>query len=329
MIKSIISSRAFKQWPSYDLIYEWEDAISTTMGIPVISPSKANWYLKRFFNFVSHKIPSLKRDKKYSLQFIMSAPARYSGQFGKNDIPVIVDYFIDKSNTYKFLEITKNTSLVLITSREVYEHLIANGGDATRIKHWGLSLPDKYIPAIDQWEGEKYDIVLLGRLSPKFKEYLNAYQSIHRKLNVLTRKIEDGHFNFYDSSGKLIGNADTREGYFNMLHKSKVILYTTPGVDGEKMTNGFSQVTPRFLEALSCGCNLVMKYPKNPDTDYFNISAFGKSCESYEDFETEMDKALNTIADFTSRIQYLQRHCTSTRCNELNEIIKCSTNGSN
>ena len=50
----------------------------------------------------------------------------------------------------------------------------------------------------------------------------------------------------------------SRDGYLDSMKKSRIALYATPGIDGgEKRTNGFSQVTPRFLEMVASGCNII------------------------------------------------------------------------
>ena len=83
----------------------------------------------------------------------------------------------------------------------------------------------------------------------------------------------------------------SRDGYLDSMKKSRIALYATPGIDGgEKRTNGFSQVTPRFLEMVASGCNIIARYKTNADTDYYELEKFCQSINTYEEFEKEMDK---------------------------------------
>lgn len=167
---------------------------------------------------------------------------------------------------------------------------------------------------------KEYDLVLLGRLSNGFSAYLDRYIANNPGVSVLKRRFENGHFNLYDSEGRLVGNADTRANYMSLM--KKVVLSSTPhSIDGDRNTNGFSQVTPRFLEALAAGCNVVMRYADNADTRYFNLSAFGKNICSYEEFADTMDNALTTKPDMDFIRKYLADHTTDVRCEQLKAIF--------
>ncbi len=318
-LKSIISTRAFQNWPSFHLIYEYEDIIAATMGLKIETPGSIYyWRIRRPLNRLLKLLRPNAVPKR--LIFIMSASADFSGDFGPEDIPVFVDYFIPRERTASFLKSISANRLALITSRQVYDHLIASGGDPRRIHHWPLSLSDKYALTPSTTYNKKWDLVIIGRTSPRFTEYLDRYIKDH-SLKMLSRRIEDGHFNLYDPEGKLVGNADTREGYLSLLSRSRVVLYTTPGTDSDRETNGFNQVTPRFLEALAMGCNPVMRYIENSDTRYFRLPDFGASVETYSDFEKAMDAALSAAPDLAQRAAFLKEHYTTTRCQQLIDIL--------
>lgn len=96
------------------------------------------------------------------------------------------------------------------------------------------------------------------------------------------------------------------------MQKAKCGFYATPGMDdSESRTNGFNQVTPRFLELIACGCHILARYPENPDTKYFELHNITPSIESYEQFEHLLNKALNEEVDMQIYADYLKNHYTS------------------
>ena len=123
---------------------------------------------------------------------------------------------------------------------------------------------------------KKYDVILIGRQNPVLKRFLDQYKKTHPDLTI-----------FIPSKQELA----SRDGYLDSMKKSRIALYATPGIDGgEKRTNGFSQVTPRFLEMVASGCNIIARYKTNADTDYYELEKFCQSINTYEEFEKEMDK---------------------------------------
>lgn len=314
----ILSRRAFETWPSWDLIFEYEDQIAAQLDIPIVTPGKFAMKMMRLRDRILNILGV--RPKKRNLIFFMIASPDFKTEYHDCGVAVIVDYFLPQKDLNSFLKATEKIPLVLVTSRQAYDSLLENGADPKRFRHWPLSLPDryKYDPRCES--DKEYDVALIGRTSPVLEEYLKRYSERH-PMSVLERKVESRHFNFYDPDGNLVGNTDTREDYMDLLRKTKVIMYSTPGIDGDKSTNGFSQVTPRFLEALAMGCNIVMKYQDNADTSFFGLKEFGRSVETYEDFETAMDNALAMRPDNSKRESYLRQHYTSHRCKELDRIL--------
>lgn len=198
-------------------------------------------------------------------------------------------------------------------------------GGGVNIRHLGLSLPDCWMPkSVEEWYHKDFDIILIGRVSDGFQVFIDRFRKEHPEVKIADRKIEDGHYYYYNSQKPFekIGSADSREDYMALLKRSKAFIYTTPGIDGDKKTHGLSQVTPRFLEALACGCNPVMKYQDNEDTRYYELEKFGASVGSYEDFESQLMSAIANPLDFDSTIKYLSKHLTSIRAQELTEIMK-------
>lgn len=327
MIKRIVSSRVYETRPWFQIVYEWEDELSKVTGLPVISKPEisASLRMKRLLRYLGY--PFFRFGT--SLEFIMDGCPIDRRNVRKNTIPWIIDYFLSDFETEQFLESLALVPMVLLSSREAYEKMmtLADSEQINKICHLGLSLPDKWMPkSVEEWSGKDYDLILVGRVSDGFSEYIDRYASENPKIRIAERRIEGGHYNFYSKAEPdvYVGNADTREAYMKLMHRSKAFIYTTPGIDGDKKTNGYSQVTPRFLEALACGCNPVMRYADNADTRWYELSSFSPSIESYEDFSRELKIAINTPANFKKIRNYLSKHLTSKRGEELMEILRLS-----
>lgn len=100
-------------------------------------------------------------------------------------------------------------------------------------------------------------------------------------------------------------------------------LYSTPGMDGCKIeANGYNQVTPRFLEYISCGCHVLARYPDNEDTDWYDLQTMAKRINSYEEFEIAVDEARKNPVDMKLYSDYLAKHYTSVRARELEALLK-------
>lgn len=322
-IKRIVSLRKSECRSWFQIVYEWEDVISEMTGIPILSPAKSilPLRLQRLKSFLG--FPLLRSG--LSLEFVMNGSPIDHREIHRNTIPWIIDYFLSVDETKLFVDSLKKVPSVILSSREAFERVLTLGEEyRDKIIHVGLSLPDKWMPASEEeWIHKDYDLLLIGKVSQGFESYLKRYCVSHPGLRIAERRIENGCYNFYDVQHPetFVGNADTRENYMNLLRRSRVFIYTTPGIDGDKATNGLSQVTPRFLEALACGCIPVMKYADNPDTRFYELQNFSPSVESYEDFCKQMNGALLSKPDYGKIINYLQRHTTSQRVIELKQVF--------
>jgi hypothetical protein len=108
----------------------------------------------------------------------------------------------------------------------------------------------------------------------------------------------------------------------DLMRQARAAFYTTPGIDGqEKRTQGFNQVTPRFLEMLACGCHVLTRYASNPDTLFFELERISESIDSYEVFEHQLNLARRESIDADMYQQILSKHWTSERAKLLQTIL--------
>lgn len=313
---------------SFDTVYEWESIISKKLNLKIEKESKlTNWIYRqiefrlRARDFFHYFVPTT----SLSLLFVMGAKTQKSCRLTKNTIPVIIDFWLAENQLKSFYDNFKHCPLVLITSAEVYQFLLGHNCPL-KIAHWPLSLPDYHKLSPDAVFDKKWDLALLGRTNPYFLNFLERYCEKYPDFEYVvgTNNI-DNRF-FYTNKGKKVGHAIGRDAYLEMLRATKISFYTTPGLDLAKTeTNFFNQVTPRFLELIAGGCLVMAHFPKNADTDYYEIDKLCKDIDSYEEFE----KQLNTFivikeVPIEKYTEYLNKHYTSKRINLLLEILECN-----
>lgn len=328
-IKRILTDRNIEGEVFFDLVYEWENQLSKSLNVPLLD----NWKLGKNRYFKRLPIPNVSRlltKGKLSLYYRMSGFEKYNRWTNTRDIvPAIIDFYPTKEQIPRIEKDYKNNPLVLISSKEVYDFLKENHIKLP-IEHWALSISDIYRITPDTRFEKKYDLVMMGRQNPVLLSYYKKYAETHLDFTYVYRVIknyDDGHrdFFYYTSDGNNLGAINTREQFIGLMRQSRCGLYGTPGIDDDEKnnsTNGMHQVTPRFLEYIASGCHILARYPKNSDTDYFELDKFSPSIETYEQFEERMDYCRTHDVDMKFYSDYLKKHYTSTRAKELQDILK-------
>lgn len=316
----ILSERGFCDWPSYDLVYEWEDEL---VGIfPHSSIYKEKEFLifgKRFLSGL-YKMTGINMDRwfvggKRSFRFDMYPRLRSNPWNSPNVDVCIVDFYLTEDKLDAFYKAYDKVRCLYVSSREVYDYLQTHH-PKRKVFHMPLTLPGKYRLDKNTCIDKKYDLVMVGRQNPVLLEYLKRFEQSHDILYVYRGAISSGHFPYYTNKGDYVGNIVSRADYFNLMRQGKIALYSTPGMDGgEKHTHGFSQVTPRFLEEISCGCHVIARYVDNSDTDFFELGKMTTKVDTYEEFEKAMLAAMETRVDLECYSNYLDRHYTSCLAN--------------
>ena len=271
------------------------------------------------------RIASLMITKRGALSFEMNASYRSSNATNRpNIIPWLIDFYIrDPKDLEVFYKRFCHHPLILVSSKEVYDFLIGQHCPLP-IAHCALSLADKYRIDENSHFDKTFDVLLLGRQNPVLLTFLRQYEREHQ-LSVVTCKVENGHYNYYDQSGKFVGNADSRDGCISLLRQSRIGLYSTQGLDGDKRSgysNGFSQVTPRFLEYLATGNHVIARYVDNADTRFYGLDTICPHTDSYESFVLQMDRALHSEPDMGMYSSYLNGHYTSNRIELIKSLIQ-------
>lgn len=318
----ILSKRNIYKTPSWHLVWEWENIIA----------KETTWNLYRDNIFLAH--PRIQRELPLlhnfcppscpSFMFEMKAPNTVSrNRYNRSNIfPCIIDYFLRDDELLIFEKNFSEHRVVFISSKEVFNRLISLGTHVP-ILHLPLSLPDYYYYNPEVECEKKYDVVLVGRQNPVLKHYLEIYAKKHPSfVYVLEDERPKRKYHYYSTNGDYVGYFESRKQYMSLISKSKVALYSTPGIDGgEVRTNGYNQVTPKFLEYIASGCNIISRWQDNADTDYFQLNKFSDNIQSYGQFEVAMDRALEVRPNKQMYADYLSKHYTSSRVVLLKEYL--------
>lgn len=289
-LRGILSHRRIKRRVSWNLVWEWEDELSETLGIPLHTPGLLGGAMHRLASGMG--IASRQNE---DLEFIMIASG--SPQAYKHHAPIVwvIDYFLNPdSETHAFIEATSHLKSVLISSREAYDTVIGAGGDSKRYIHVPLSVPSCYktAPTIET-SAKDIDLLLVGRASDKLEKWAQRYVADRPGIRAAIRlPRHNGHYRVVTHEGRSLGTVDTRSEYMALLRRSRLMLYSTPGLEDGKYTGGYSQVTPRLLEGVTSGCAPLMRYADNSDTRWYGLENLGPSLESYEQFAAEADSLL-------------------------------------
>ncbi len=337
-ISKILSCRSFQDWPSYDLVFEWEDDLANELSVPIEninSVVKVLWYRRVLYNRYSRKLFGLFSSNSFddfcakifpqndfNLCFELSASSGPSVSTSRTSIPVIIDFW-KHTDLNNFYEVYKNCKLVLVSSLEVVNFLKIKGCPLPLL-HFPLSISDRYKLDPALLHAKQYDILLAGRTNEVLLTYLQEYSVKYPEIEFLRQENIDGELHYVSNKKGVIGKFHTRKEYMDLLRASRIGFYSTPGIDGgEERTGGFNPVTPRFLELLSAQCLVLGRYPDNEETAFYELDKVCPNITTYADFECVINDYLNhAVVPIDEYQNILQKHYTSCRAKQLIEIIK-------
>lgn len=331
-LELLYTDRNFETWPTWSLIYEWEDTITEVLNLKLADSKVASvttFYLDKALRFTSRKIFSDNRllifadrfiHKKTGLYFELLPRSSFYFTGSKNTVPIIIDFW-KTIDLPLFYNAYKNCKIVLIANLQAYNYL-KELNCPLNIYHFPQSIADKYQIKPTQPFTKLYDVIVPGRVDSVLWNFLKEFQKKFPEIEYLYREEINGEFYYVSNKSGRRYRGQERNEYMELLQASKVALYSTVGIDGDsERTGGFSPVTPRFLEMISAGCHVIARYPKNAETDFFEMNRFCISCDNYELFEKELSKALGHKPDLNFYGDYLQKHYTSERAKLLKEIV--------
>lgn len=301
-ISKIYSTRNSNSEVYSHLIYEWEDDYSKFLKIPIYSFNfHKDKFLRYFFKACQkfkfdgliQKMDCLREPKSFSLIFELYPRNYFSFQVFSNKIPHIIDfdYNVDLEIFYK---VYKNCKLILISSLEAYNYLKTNNCPLN-IAHLPLSLSNDHKLNLNTIKERPIDLIVV-RSNKVFMEYLDKYANENADFEYIVRRWEGSQLYtnnvYYSNKRGVLGEFSDRKAYLELLQMSKVALYSTPGFD-DNSKRFMNHVTPSLFEFISSGCKIIARYPKNFETDFFNLNKISPSVTTYEEFQKLLTLYIN------------------------------------
>ena len=241
---------------------------------------------------------------------------------GRNTVLAIIDFWLKDNEIPKFIESYKDVCIMLLTNKEVYDKLCSYNCSFP-IMHWPLSLPDNNRFDRDSNYIKDIDFCTFGRVNPFFIRMLNRYCESHPGFTYVYSKGKASDRSYFNSKGDFIIKDTGRASYIDMMRRTKITCYSTPGIDESKReTDMYNQVTPRVLEMLSNGCMVIGHYPLSSDVLWYDLPSIVPNIETYDEFEMTLDMMLSSDLDIESVKRFLSRHYTSERARMLKEILE-------
>lgn len=324
-LDSIITLRKFGNAASYKIVYEWEDILAKGLNIPINYESFFHFH--KFYGWIqtlhlANFYKLFKSSQKLSLFFVMTASNKKVPSVNRSIIPVIIDFWLKDTDLPSFYSAYKGCPLVLITNYEVYDMLIKDKCPLA-FEHWPLSYPNNYKLLRENMCEKEYEFTIIGRPNPFFIRMLDKYCETHPDFTYIMNNGDIDNRKYINHKGEIVADGNTREDYLNMIKKTKISCYTTPGFDEAKSeTSKFNQVTPRLFELLANGCQVIGHYPNDGlDVLWYNLPDLIPNVHNYEDFEKSLDRLRNTDFDYKKVNSFLEKHYTSTRTEMLISIL--------
>lgn len=313
-----------QKYPSHKIVLEWEEILAKELNLKIRKGDKWNDKFHRCFEKFGitdlyHKILP---KHNVRLDFVMCARLNKVCEYNKNTIPVIIDYWLEDKDIPAFVEVFKHCPLVLLTNKEVYDLLKAKGC-TLNIEHWPLSFPDYYKLTPDKVKSKEYEFSVIGRPNPFFMRMLDRYCQTHDNFTYLMNNGDIHNRKYINHKGDVVADGNSRQDYLNMIRKTKISCYTTPGMDeAKKDTSKFNQVTPRVFELLANGCQVIGHYPqRGADVLWYHLSDVIPNVDNYDEFEEILDKMRSSTFDYDNVKKFMDANYTSTRAYMLREIL--------
>lgn len=318
-IRSIRNQRNLKT-RSWDIVFEWEDIIADKLKLNIID--KKNSYIELFLQKIKlyHFLYKYLNSNRLSIDFVTNISIQKGHFSSSNSIPIVIDFWYDRESEIKgFIEHFKYVPLLFVTNKEV-QKLLESYNCPFPVEHFPLSLPDKYELKDSTMIQKEYEFGFVGRVDSFFLKHVEQYAAKHEDFEYVYSKGISVEREYWTNKGKYIGKDEGRASYIDFLRKTKISCYSTPGMDEIKKVK-YNQVTPRVLEMLANGCQVIGHYPLTEDVEWYDLPSVVPNVNDYEEFERQMDIMRNKPFDYKSVTEFLSKHYTSTSVNVLSNAL--------
>lgn len=316
---NIVSERSYHHWPSYYVVYEWEDILAQQgFSLVVRSNDLFHKVYRRVNRILRNRIkPQFNvNGKKYNIRWIMNARG-YKEYTETNTIPIFLDFPADMVSEIR--RATAKLPFYWVTCMDIYEKLIETGSE--NVHFIPLSISDKY------WTGmvpkKSIDVIQFGRKNSKLHEYMLEYCK-KRPGTEYVYQTEDGSLTYVSTTRGNLGRFDQREEYFQMMSSCRVSLVSSPGKDNSRDFGGIDFITPRFYESAVNYCYMIGRYTDNEESRATGINNVCPCIENYSEFETILEAYLNKKSFEQKDVfdAFIKMNVTSERAKMIMETVK-------
>lgn len=317
MQKGILSLRGATRYYFYHVIFEWEDALSESLNIPV---KRMNPFRKVFLQR-RKKEGVLKNNTRedYYIAIILRAELAkiYSGY---NVVPVFCDVY--SYTAEKLYEQTRDCEVFYVTGYGIYEYFV-NDLKCGNVRYIPLTCPDFYLKEFEHnyktcpIRNRTIDVLQYGRRNEKLHEWMLAYVKKYPDIDYLYRDGDYKRTTYVSAKNGKRYEAASRSSLNQLLHSSKIAFVSARGKDEKEEKLNLDFVTPRVFEVAAAGCHMVGRYSDNKEKEIYGLDAVCRIPGSYEEFEKAINELLveNTINEDAYR-EFLNKNRTSVRFRE-------------
>lgn len=322
----ILSQRAYQHWPSYDVVYEWEDAFLKYGFKMDILEEKAIFklgkmrYIGKFAKKVYKYIfkPGISTLKSCGLRFIWIMDAsEYKYYCSMKAVPIFLDF--QETLVEEIHHATEKLPYYWVTCLDIYNKLLDCG--SKNVQYMPLSISDIYVK--DFIPQKCHDVIQFGRKNSVLHKYMLEYCEKHPNIEYIYQT-EDGSLTYYSTVNGNIGKLDKRDNYMRLMSECKVSLVSSPGKDNSRSFGQVDFITPRFYESAINYCYMIGRYTNNEEARKIGIPFICPSIETFEEFEKLLTEYLS-MKNFSKKNVYdefIRNNVTSKRVKDFLEKIR-------
>ena len=317
----IMTERSYQHWPSWDVVYEWEDVMAEELDSDLVdlhrgSLGQVSRIIRKSFrklNLAPNKF--ICHGRKYKLAWIMDARI-YKEYTYHNIIPIFLDFGLNMVD--EIVNATNNLPFYWVTSFAIYKELRKK---TNRVHYLPITVADKWIKKIVPQK--QIDVIQFGRKNDILHKYMLNYCKAHPDIEYIYQT-GDGTLTYTSSTRGIIGKFETRDSYMDMIAKSKISLVSTPGIDKSKDFGGIDFFTPRFYESAAHYCHLIGRFPDNEEAEYIGINEVCSNIDSEKEFIDTVDYMLqqSNRDNLYKYEHFLKENRTSNRLKEMKIILE-------
>lgn len=317
---NILSERSYCMWPSYFIVYEWENVMADVLGCNIytfgdgkIAKIKRGLE-RRWVNYGGKSKAQYVMDgDKYNLFWVMSA-AKYNLLPMQNVIPIYLDFPDNMVDT--ILYATERLPVFFVTCKDILNMMVSKG--ATNVRFMPLSISDEHLIAKPE---KSIDVIQFGRKNEILHEYMLDYCKRNPDVEYVFQT-ENASLVYCSTTRGEIGKFDTRKEYLDLIKKCRISLVSTPGSEGHSRFGNIDFVTPRFYESAAFYCRLLGRYTDNEETRDLHLSDVCPNVRNYTEFEEHMDRYLRENGDWKKQMEFIQQNLTSRRAEYFRECLE-------